>query len=135
MGGFDFGSSSPPRGDGTLPGEIRIVSDWMIRTTPMVDSPAEINGGYCKQLAEIVSGRVHEPTKILRAWQGMGSRHFFIESGGKYYDAERPDGVDEIKDLPFFNGRAGYDVEPVSGQSNMSYSSGGSSFPSSSDSW
>jgi len=95
---------------------IQNEADRMIDNTIMVDSPDDINGGYCKELAENVYARMSKVLpglQIIRAWQGMGSRHFFLQYNGKYYDAERPYGVDEIRMLPFFGGKSAYDITVI----------------------
>jgi hypothetical protein len=95
---------------------IQNEADRMINNTIMVDSPDDINGGYCKELAENVYTQMNRQLpglRILRAWQGMGSRHFFLQYGDKYYDAERPYGVDEIRMLPFFGGESAYDITVI----------------------
>jgi hypothetical protein len=110
MGGSDVDPTTPTRG---ITGVIREETRRVIDNTMMVDDPAEINGGYCRDLAEQVVARVPE-ANIYRAWQGMGSRHFFIEHRGRFYDSERPRGVARPSDLPFFRGGRAEGVERVS---------------------
>ena len=117
MGSFDIGSGDrPTSGPAPLPRAIREETARIVGNTIMVDDASELNAGYCRQLAEAAASRAQAvedgPIELIRAWQGMGSRHFFLQKGETYHDAERPDGVPEMTDLPFFSGPA-HDVTVV----------------------
>ena len=58
--------------------------------------PEVINAGGCFSFASKLAGRV-EGAKAL-----SNGIHGYTEAGGKYYDAEVPQGVAHPKDLPFF---------------------------------
>lgn len=115
---FDIGGGAEATGPpaDTLPGAIEKEAARIIGETIMVDSPAEVNGGYCRQAAEAAVRRAapvtESPMALMRGWQGMGSRHFFVRLDGMYHDPQRPGGVPDIRDLPFFSGEP-HDVEVV----------------------
>jgi hypothetical protein len=58
-----------------------------------------INSGCCNRVASIVVKRVDGVTAMKAGdWD-----HVWVEYNGRHYDAEVPTGVDNYKDLPFFN--------------------------------
>mgnify|MGYP001613421303 FL=1 len=65
------------------------------------DLAREINQGWCGDFATFVVD--HLPGARFN-WR---TDHGFVEWNGRYYDAECPDGVDEVDDLPIFGGRGG----------------------------
>jgi uncharacterized protein YdaT len=59
-------------------------------------SPYEINDGDCRDVALYVKQQVPEAKVIF------DPIHTFIENNGKYYDAEKPEGVSKMEHLPMF---------------------------------
>lgn len=71
----------------------------------------KINGNYCHQLAWAInkkdsSYKVADTDDYRNELRDAGlknaSDHGFVVKGGKFYDAEVPDGVDSVAELPFF---------------------------------
>ena len=61
-------------------------------------TPYDINDGDCRDVA------LHVKTQVPEARVMFDPIHTFIEHKGMYYDAERPDGVNNMEDLPMFKG-------------------------------
>lgn len=91
-----------------LPAVIRhLVDEWG-------QDPCDINLGECAVFAD--AARDHVPdAKIIdnvewnaqlretdRPTAGVGGEHAWLECGGRFYDSETPEGVDDWRDLPFF---------------------------------
>lgn len=71
----------------------------------------KINGNYCHQLAWAInkkdkSYKVADTDDYRNELRDAGlknaSDHGFVVKGGKFYDAEAIDGVDNVSQLPFF---------------------------------
>lgn len=71
-----------------------------------VDDVRSINNGWCYAISDNVWLELGTPDEIrvLERHATMGSNHGYIEYRGKYFDAERPHGVDSPSELPFFEG-------------------------------
>lgn len=68
------------------------------KESPHVRDPVEINGGHCRWFADCVMDRLGSPADVIRhdAWDV----HTWIELGGRHYDAEVVEGVDDPHELP-----------------------------------
>ena len=77
--------------------------------------PSVINNGNCDEFAWEVEKLVDEaeavwtemwieciPPDCSEIFKGLSLAHCFVEHGGKYYDAECPNGVNHPIQLPFF---------------------------------
>lgn len=62
------------------------------------DDIASINGGNCYNIAESVVDEVGG----VRVFKAGDYDHVWISYNNKHYDAERPSGVTDYLDLPFF---------------------------------
>lgn len=85
-----------------LPDVIRgVVNRWG-------RDPCDINMGECAIFADAVRDQVPDVTVVDNVeWVAQGAfdvkaEHAFLECGGRFYDSETPDGVDDWRDLPFF---------------------------------
>lgn len=72
------------------------------------NTPEDINNGSCDAFARTVE---RDFPGARAAWDyqldrtkdsGFYCCHMLVEYEGRYYDAERPDGVEDWKDLPYF---------------------------------
>lgn len=81
-----------------------VVGDLLSKDlTPPVNSRADINEGYCGVVAAEVYERLGEPEGMKLCKAGTQSDfHYWIEFEGDFYDAERPEGVSDWQDLPFW---------------------------------
>jgi len=77
------------------------ITDLLKRTKA---SPADINHGQCKAFAKLVKQQVPS-AKIYKVGQGY---HYFIQHEGKYFDASRPNGVDDWRKLPVIKEAVGW---------------------------
>jgi hypothetical protein len=59
---------------------------------------AEINSGGCASVAK----RVFNEVSGVRVYEAGDGDHVWLYYEGKHYDAERPTGVDDPLELPFF---------------------------------
>mgnify|MGYP006289626547 CR=1 FL=1 len=83
--------------------------------SPRVETPADINNHYCRYVAETVQDRLGDQYDLqILEDGGRGFVHTWIMYDGRHYDAERPEGVDDYHDLPFFerHPEAAMHVEP-----------------------
>lgn len=68
---------------------------------PKIEEPEDFGRGWCRHIAAEVYDRLDEPDNIRVLFSGsMGGNHFWIESGERHFDAERPCGVNHWRDLP-----------------------------------
>lgn len=68
---------------------------------PEIVQPEDFGRGWCHHIAAEVYERLDESDGIRVLFSGsMGGNHFWIEYGGRHFDAERPYGVDHWRDLP-----------------------------------
>lgn len=67
----------------------------------------DINNGLCEDFAlDIISKFGGESDTLFGVWlDEYGVNHFVICFNEKYYDAECPDGVDRITDIPCYKNR------------------------------
>ena len=65
-------------------------------------TPIWINHGYCHEFAEDLQERFPEATLYYTKSGPLTPYHWFIKIDGRYYDAEAPEGVMRIQDLPTF---------------------------------
>jgi hypothetical protein len=72
-------------------GITKVIDEWIKKSG---ETPERINHGHCQQTALFVKN--HIPEAKIVTYPG----HTFIEYKGKYYDAERPEGVSNFRDLP-----------------------------------
>lgn len=70
---------------------------------PHISSIEDINEGYCGMVAGNVYTKLGKPDemKLCRAGE-QSDFHYWIEYQGTFYDVERPEGVANWQDLPFF---------------------------------
>lgn len=83
--------------------------------SPRVETPADINKRYCRYVAETVANRVGDQYDLqLLEDGGWGFVHTWIACDGRHYDAECPGGVEDHRELPFFDRHpaAAMNVEP-----------------------
>jgi hypothetical protein len=66
--------------------------------------PWDINNGWCEDWGSLMIARGSElGLHIDGDWyEKDGSNHFVISYDSRYYDAEAPDGVDSLWDLPIW---------------------------------
>ena len=90
---------------GELEQALRDVRETLLSkpVSPRVESPADIDRHYCRYVAETVVDRVgdRDDLQILEDGGG-GVVHTWLVCDGRHYDAECPEGVDDYRDLPFF---------------------------------
>lgn len=67
-----------------------------LRNDPIV---YDINNGYCDAWAELAAQRI---PGAFTAWIDPDVDHCVLVYGGKFYDADCPDGVDRWSQLPMF---------------------------------
>jgi hypothetical protein len=68
-----------------------------------VDSRERVNDGHCNTLAADVLDALGHPPSLRRLFVSDGHQsHYWLSIYNRHYDAERPFGVDDWKDLPFF---------------------------------
>lgn len=81
--------------------------------SPRVESPGDINLHYCQYVAETVAQQVSHDVQILEDG-GKGFAHTWLRWNGRHYDVECIQGVDDYRDLPFFqrHPEAAIHVEP-----------------------
>lgn len=85
--------------------------------SPRVETPQDINLHFCRYVADTVVERVGEDIDLQILEDGRhGFVHIWIAHEGRHYDAERPEGVADHRELPFFkrHPEAAYHVEPGS---------------------
>jgi hypothetical protein len=111
---FSSGEAGAPA---PLPRALREETRTYIEGTLMVDSPAEVNQGHCRVVADRAARRAvpaeGEPITMQIGWQGTGGKHYYLVLRGRYHDAQRPDGVGDPGALPFFSGDGPYETEPA----------------------
>lgn len=68
---------------------------------PKIEKPDDFGRGWCRHIADEVYDRLGEPDDVRVLFSGsMGGNHFWIESGGRHFDAEKPCGVEDWRSLP-----------------------------------
>lgn len=80
-----------------------ILREILDEATRMGDSPRDINGGYCADVATIVWERF--PLVEIVDDEELGRdiyTHTFLRFEGRYYDIEALEGVVDWRDLPIF---------------------------------
>lgn len=83
--------------------------------SPRVETPREINRHYCQYVARRVADRVGDQVEVrILEDGGYGFAHTWIASDCRHYDVERPEGVNDHRELPFFqrHPEAAFHVEP-----------------------
>lgn len=105
--------------DGRLERALRDVRETLLEepVSPRVDDAEDINLHYCRYVAETVADRVGEESGVRVIEDGgRGFAHTWVECDGRHYDAECVEGVDDYRDLPFFqrHPEAAVHVEPGS---------------------
>lgn len=68
-------------------------------------TPVSINNGYCADFATVIweqFGRCAIQILSNEDLSGEEYTHTFMKHGGRFFDAEAPNGVDDWRDLPFF---------------------------------
>lgn len=84
---------------------LRDVRDKLLSNpvSPRVEAPADINLHYCRYVAETVEEELSEDMDIeILEDGGQGYAHTWVRSHGRNYDAECIDGVEDYRNLPFF---------------------------------
>jgi hypothetical protein len=85
---------------------LREVRDTLLENpvSPRVETPADINDThYCRYVAETVAERVGDEYDVEILEDGArGYAHVWLSVDGRHYDAECVEGVDDYRDLPFF---------------------------------
>jgi hypothetical protein len=93
------------------------INAWKNIQSLNIHSANDINNGYCKQFANGVKETMGNPEDLIIHTYGMHTNehipynHAWIEYNGRHYDAERPEGVDEAKQLPIFHN----EINPIEG--------------------
>lgn len=96
---------------------LREVRDKLLSNpvSPRVEEPADINLHHCRYVAETVADQTPDNINIeILEDGGRGFAHTWLWCDGRHYDAECIDGVDDYRDLPFFqrHPEAAIHVEP-----------------------
>jgi hypothetical protein len=65
-------------------------------------TPMEINDGYCDMWAGQFTTRFGGQHQWSFDFPGDPNGHSWVKRGGKYYDAEIPDGVTRLEQIPYF---------------------------------
>ena len=88
----------------------KLVATWGDDGTPV--NPEQINSGDCCDFAEALFGKIVsagltsvlsiDSNDLIANGEGKSYWHVWVYHGGKHYDAETPDGVDDWEALPFF---------------------------------
>ncbi|MBS3760231.1 hypothetical protein [Halodesulfurarchaeum sp.] len=89
----------------TLKRSIRDVRDKLLTNpvSPRVETPADINLHYCRYVAKTVAEEVSDDIDIeILEDGGRGYMHTWLRYNGRHYDAECIEGVEEYRNLPFF---------------------------------
>lgn len=82
-----------------------VVGDVIASDGNSVSSRSEVNDGFCSIVAAEVYERLGEPEEMqlcVESGGGAGGEHYWIEYEGLFYDAERPEGVEDWRDLPYW---------------------------------
>jgi hypothetical protein len=68
---------------------------------PGIECPADFGRGWCRHIAAEVYDWLGEPDDIHVLFSGsIGGNHFWIESDGQHFDAEKPCGVNDWRSPP-----------------------------------
>ncbi|MEF8757048.1 MAG: hypothetical protein V5A33_02315, partial [Halobacteriales archaeon] len=68
-----------------------------------VETPADVNRHYCRYVAERVAEQVGDDLDVQILEDGAGGfAHVWLAHDGRHYDAECVDGVEDYRELPFF---------------------------------
>lgn len=83
------------------------IESWKKFEFATIESPEDINNGYCSQFAKSVKDTMGNPDGLqIKSYGYTGSyqstAHKWVYYEGKHYDAECPEGVDEASKLPIF---------------------------------
>ncbi len=90
---IDHGFAGPRRAPRDVPATVRdLVAEYGL-------APREINAGNCDEFAWDLAGRIGG--NVQESGPGQPA-HLWVMHRGRLYDAECPDGVRRVKDLPFF---------------------------------
>lgn len=84
---------------------LRQVRDKLLSNpvSPRVSDPGDINLHYCRYVAETVAEQMDDEIEMeILEDGGRGHVHTWLRYDGRHYDAECIDGVDDYRDLPFF---------------------------------
>lgn len=65
-------------------------------------TPEQINDGYCDIWAQLFIEKFGGKQNWSFEFPTGGCGHHWVELNNKFYDAETPEGVSSIKQLPFF---------------------------------
>lgn len=67
------------------------------------ERPEEINNGNCFGFAATLAGKIGDGARTVSTMgkPGVFPGHWVVEYKGRYYDAESPEGVDDLKDLRY----------------------------------
>lgn len=90
---------------GAVERALRAVRDKLLEqpVSPRVETPADINTHYCRYVARTVVDRVGDDVDVRIVEDGgRGYAHTWLVHDGRHYDAECVEGVDDYRDLPFF---------------------------------
>lgn len=77
--------------------KLQHISDYFVRRFRLKDY-SQINQGRCYYWGYVVH-KLYDAQLFTFPEKGM---HAFVKIGNDYYDAQRPEGVKTINDLPFF---------------------------------
>ncbi len=64
-------------------------------------SPKEINDGYCNIWADLFVDKFGGERQASYDFPDGSQGHVWVKLDGKYYDAEAPQGVSSLEELPF----------------------------------
>lgn len=71
---------------------------------PPVNRARDINTGFCLKFAENVTERLENPENVQLLSMGtLSTNHIWIEFDGLHYDSEAVDGVQDWRELPFWD--------------------------------
>lgn len=82
----------------------RQVQQKMEEDIPEIDEVADLNHGWCYSICDGVYVALGGPEE-LEIWEShapLGSNHGYLHYNGKFFDAENPTGVDDVKQLEHF---------------------------------
>lgn len=79
-----------------------VVQDLLQSNNNHVSNPSEINNGFCSIVAAEVYERLGQPSN-MNLCKDVDSEHYWLEVNEMFFDSERTAGVDDWRDLPYWN--------------------------------
>lgn len=94
---------------------LKAIHNQIYQITQGLDcSPKEINTGLCDQWANAVKDAFPDAEIWETHWNEATIMHQFIKLGELFYDAERPQGVQDYMNLPIFTRLYSRERQPAS---------------------